>query len=145
MTVQQLHAMADTSREFLKNLGLSTFNATGCATHYILIYDNINKHQRAWHQRLSLQDHVQSGTSATIIMLQNAPDEAFDPTILAANCAKNKCSELTTEVLLDDIDFPKLHQAGVGQILGVMIKHIPPLSQHAEVLKDAYASRWAIH
>ena len=108
MTVQQLHAMADTSREFLKNLGLST-----C---YILIYDNINKHQRAWHQRLSLQDHVQSGTSATIIMLQNAPDEAFDLTILVANRAKNKCSELTTEVLLDDIDFLKLHQAGVGQI-----------------------------
>ena len=29
--------------------------------------------------------------------------------------------------------------------MGVMIKHIPPLSQHAEVLKDAYTSRWAIH
>src|SRR5260370_31354066 len=137
--------MADTSREFLKNLGLSTFDATGYAAHYILIYDNINKHQRAWHQKLSLQDCVQSGTSATIIMLLNAPNEAFDLTILAANCTKNECSELTTEVLLDDIDFPKLSQAGVGQILGVMIKHIPPLSQHAEVLKDAYTSRWAIH
>ena len=121
--------MADTSREFLKYLGLSTFDMAGRATHYILIYDNINKQQKAWCQRLSCQDHIQSGTSATIVMLQNAPDEAFNPTILAANCAKNKCSELTTEALLDDIDFPKLCQAGVGQILGVMIKHIPPLSQ----------------
>src|SRR5258708_14559739 len=145
MTVQQLHTMADTSREFLKYLGLSTFDMAGLATHYILIYDNINKQQKAWHQRLSCQDHIQSGTSATIVMLQNAPDEAFDPTILAANCAKNKCSQLTMEALLDDIDFPKLHQAGVGQILGVMIKHIPPLSQHAKALKEAYTMKWAIH
>src|SRR5260370_10646944 len=108
--------MADTSREFLKNLGLSTFGATGHATHYILIYDNINKHQRAWHQRLSLQDCVQSGTSATIVMLQNAPDAAFDLTILAANHANNECSELTTDVLLDHIDFLQLHQAVVGLI-----------------------------
>src|SRR5258705_2248251 len=70
--------MADTSREFLKYLGLSTFDMAGHATHYILIYDNINKQQKAWRQRLSCQDHVQSGTSATIVMLQNAPDEAFD-------------------------------------------------------------------
>src|SRR5260370_22695485 len=137
--------MADTSREFLKNLGLSTFDATGHAACYILIYDNINKHQRAWHQRLSLQDCVQSGTYATIVMLQNAPNEAFNPTILAANCAKNERLGLTMDILLDDIDFLKLCQAGVGQILGVMIKHIPPLSQHAEVLKEAYASRWAIY
>src|SRR5260370_18649838 len=121
--------MADISIEFLKNLGLSTFDAAGHAAHYILIYDNINKHQRAWHQRLSFQDCVQSGTSATIIMLQNAPNEAFNHTILAANHAKNKFLGLATDILLDDIDFPKLCQAGVGQILGVMIKHIPPLLQ----------------
>ena len=145
MTIRQLHAMANTSREFLKNLGLSTFDTTRFTARYILIYDNINKHQRAWLQRLSLQDRVQSGTSATIVMLQNAPDEAFDPTVLAANHAKNERSELTTDVLLDDINFPKLSQAGVGQILRVMIKHIPPLSQHAEALKEAYALRWATH
>ena len=139
-TIRQLHAMANTSREFLKNLGLSTFDTTRFTARYILIYDNINKHQRAWLQRLSLQDRVQSGTSATIVMLQNAPDEAFDPTVLAANRAKNECSELTTDVLLDDINFPKLSQAGVGQILCVMIKHIPPLLQHAEALKEVYAS-----
>ncbi len=73
--------MADTSRESLKYLGLSTFDIAGCATHYILIYNNINKQQKAWHQRLSCQDCVQSGTSATIVMLQNMPDEAFNPTI----------------------------------------------------------------
>src|SRR5260370_30033880 len=109
--------MADSPREFLKTLGLSTFDTAGCTAHYILINDNINKHQKAWLQRLSHQDCIQSGTSATIIMLQNAPDEAFNLAILTANCARNECSELTTETLLNDMDFLKLCQTGVGQIL----------------------------
>ena len=61
------------------------------------------------------------------------------------NCARNECSKLTTEALLDNIDFPKLCQAEVGQILGTMIKHIPPLLQHSTALGEAYATKWAIH
>jgi len=91
-TVQRLHTMADTSREFLKYLGLSTFDMAGHATHYILIYDNINKQQKAWHQRLSCQDHIQSGTSATIVMLQNAPDEAFNLSWYASS-ASSTCPQ----------------------------------------------------
>ena len=144
-TVRQLHAMADSSKEFLKNLGLSPFDTTSHTLRYILIYDNVNKHQRTWLQRLSHQDRVQSGTSATIVILQNAPDEAFDLVVLTTNHARNKCSKLMTEALLDNIDFLKLCQAEVGQILGAMIKHIPPLLQHSTVLGEAYATKWAIH
>ena len=104
--------MADVSKEFLKNLGVSTF---------------------------------QSGTSATLVMLENAPDKAFDPEVLAANHTKNEQSKLTTKMLCDDVNFSKLTQASIAQILGIIIKHIPSLAHYKEELMEAYATKWAIH
>src|SRR5260370_5395032 len=133
--------MADVLKEFLKNLGVSTFSSASQATHYILIYNNINKNQKTWYQKLSHQDHVQSGTSATLVMLENTPDKAFDPEVLAAYCTKNEWSKLAMKMLCDDVNFSKLTQASIAQILGVIIKHIPSLAHYKEQLMEEYSTK----
>jgi len=67
-----------------------------------LIYDNINRMNRAWDPDLGQKDAVHSGTAATFVELEDCDIfEAFDARILKKNHNEQKHCGLNINVLHD--------------------------------------------
>ncbi|KAJ6626497.1 hypothetical protein B0H10DRAFT_2429883 [Mycena sp. CBHHK59/15] len=79
---------------------------------FLLLFDNVNKMQRAWQQVLGRRDMLTSGTAATLIGLEDVTEEAMDSKPLLENLAAKKRKKLTVEQLLKDIDWD--HLEGIG-------------------------------
>ncbi|KAJ7804982.1 hypothetical protein B0H14DRAFT_2611861, partial [Mycena olivaceomarginata] len=85
-----------------------------CQPVFLLLFDNVNKMQRAWQQVLGRQDTVSSGTAATLVGLEDVTEEAMDSRPFIKNVEEKKRLNLTLDELVDDIDWNHLEGVGSG-------------------------------
>ncbi|KAJ6540235.1 hypothetical protein B0H10DRAFT_2245232 [Mycena sp. CBHHK59/15] len=127
MVLQTLHALAADSATQLQLYGAAV--AVGQPM-FLLLFDNVNKMQRAWQKVLGRRDMLTSGTAATLIGLEDVTEEAMDSKPLLENLAAKKRKKLTVEQLLKDIDWDHLEGIGSGTAAAVWTKHVPSLRVH---------------
>jgi hypothetical protein len=142
VTVERLHALADHAQQNLHEIGRVASEEK--RDFFYIIYDNINKHLRAWFQSLGSEDYVQNGTAATIVMMKNVQPSTLNPEALVANRAKNQRATLTVKQLSDDINSTHLENIAVGLILRILVQHIASLAHHAPEIENCFKSKWAV-
>ncbi|KAF4575304.1 hypothetical protein EYR36_006663 [Pleurotus pulmonarius] len=98
--------------------------------HYIILFDNINKHHRAWHQTISKSDEVKSGTASTVIRMVHVPPGAMSLKKLRTRQKKRGRKDLTVCRLLEDIDHKHMERIGAATLLWIWTDKIPALSRH---------------
>ncbi|KDQ26195.1 hypothetical protein PLEOSDRAFT_1085428 [Pleurotus ostreatus PC15] len=98
--------------------------------HFIILFDNINKHHRAWHQTVSNADEVKSGTAATVIRMFSVPSGALNSRRYRRRCQKLCRKKLTTKKLLKDIDTDHITAVGRTTLLRIWLKHVPSLAKY---------------
>ncbi|KAF9488430.1 hypothetical protein BDN71DRAFT_1347373, partial [Pleurotus eryngii] len=97
--------------------------------HFLILFDNINKHHRVWHQTVSQADEVKSGTAATVIRMFSVPYDAMNSKHFRNNCAKRRREKLTTKWLLKDIDTNHITAVGSVTLLRIWVKYVPSLAK----------------
>jgi len=97
-----LHTLAADSDLRLRAWGAATQTTEPA---FLLVFDNVNKMQRAWQQTVGHKDEVKSGTAATLIRLEDVPPGAMKAKPLLENMRKKERGNLTVQKLLDDIDW----------------------------------------
>ncbi|KAI0077435.1 hypothetical protein K474DRAFT_1771763 [Panus rudis PR-1116 ss-1] len=76
---------------------------------FALIYDNLNRMKRVWDPELGQKDIMDSGTAATLVVLEDCDfEKAFDLQALKDAQAAGRRRELTEQVLYGRIDWEKL-------------------------------------
>ncbi|KAF7334169.1 hypothetical protein MVEN_02323000 [Mycena venus] len=137
-----LHVLAMDSATQLHAFGASV---QVCQPMFLLLFDNINKMQRAWQQVLGRQDTVSSGTAATLVGLEDVTEEAMDSRPFIKNVEEKKRLHLTLDKLVDDIDWNHLEGVGSGTAAGVWTKHVPSLRVHGRAVTKKFRVTYAKH
>lgn len=139
---KKLHQLADSARAHIIEIGKLAVSDT---QYFAILYDNINKFMRAWHQMLGNWNTMQNGTAATIIVLDDVPPGAFDAAAYHAQRAKKLRAGLTLTVLKEDVDADHLENMAVGLLIRTWAKYIPSLRRHAKVINELFRTDWAKH
>ncbi|KAJ6601701.1 hypothetical protein DFH09DRAFT_969262, partial [Mycena vulgaris] len=135
-----LHVLAADS-----NTQLKAFGAVVEFTQpmFLLLFDNVNKMQRAWQQVLGRRDTLSSGTAATLIGLEDVTEDAMNSAPLLANIKAKKRKNLTVEELVDDIDWEHLEGVGSGTAAAAWTKHVPSLHKHGSAVTNKFRVTFA--
>ncbi|KAJ7807600.1 hypothetical protein B0H14DRAFT_3763979 [Mycena olivaceomarginata] len=112
---------------------------------FLLLFDNVNKMQRAWQQVLGKRDTLSSGCASTLIDLEDVTEDAMDSRPLLKNLEEKKHQNLTASELVDDIDWEHLEGVGSGTAAGVWTKHVPSLRTHAPAVTKKFRTTHAKH
>ncbi|KAK6972075.1 hypothetical protein R3P38DRAFT_2585508 [Favolaschia claudopus] len=135
----QLHVLGADSAEQLRLFG--AFNElTGPA--FLVLFDNVNKMQRAWRATLGHKSEVKSGTASTIIGLVGVRPGALLSEPLNKAVSEGKRGALTVKQLRDDIDWD--HIRGVAA-LRVWLKYIPSLACHRAAVEGIFKEEFQKH
>ncbi|KAF8598903.1 hypothetical protein BDV93DRAFT_450359 [Ceratobasidium sp. AG-I] len=105
---------------------------------FLVVYDNINKYRPAWRQTVAKEAQLKSGTAATAIMMEDVPPDAFNLKNIEAKKAEKGRSNLTVDVLLEDIDHTHLKRVSVGLVMRTAVSYIAGLSDLSKVLEDRF-------
>lgn len=141
-SIHRLHSLSDTMSELLAALGLAAYRE---GRYWLIIYDNINKHHRAWFQNVGKTSEVKNGTAATLVMMEDYPEGAMDLEEYQVNCRKNERRNLTVNKLMADVNAKHLENVGTGTILRILTKHVPLLSPHRQRVEALFVTDYAIH
>ncbi|KAJ7660020.1 hypothetical protein B0H14DRAFT_3701557 [Mycena olivaceomarginata] len=123
-----LHVLAADSSTQLHAIGAAVQVAQPM---FLLLFDNVNKMQRAWQQVLGKRDTLNSGCASTLIGLEDITEDAMDSGPLLKNIEEKKRKNLTVSELIDDIDWEHLEGVGSGTAAAIWTKHVPSLRMHA--------------
>jgi len=121
----QLHKLGNSVMTTLKQLGGSIKRKEASV---IWIYDNIQRHYIPSNQSISHKSEMRTGTAATVLVMEDVPEGAMDPTKLTGRLHLR--SRLCFEDLEKEID--REHQKhiqgiGVATLLSIWTKYIPHL------------------
>ncbi|KAF4568361.1 hypothetical protein EYR40_010237 [Pleurotus pulmonarius] len=133
--LKRLKALGHDAGLVAKSIGSK---ATEKKEYFVILFDNINKHHRAWHQNISNADAVQSGTAATAIKMVGVPPGAMDPAPLDEMRGRQARENLTVDTLLDDIDHEHLAAIGAATLLRVWTQYVPSLAHHRSTVNDLF-------
>ncbi|KAJ7854439.1 hypothetical protein B0H14DRAFT_3650523 [Mycena olivaceomarginata] len=137
-----LHVLATDSGTQLHAIGAAVQVAQPM---FLLLFDNVNKMQRAWQQVLGKRDTLSSGCASTLIGLEDITEDAMDSGPLLKISKKKKRKNLTVGELVDDIDWEHLEGVGSGTAAGVWTKHVPSLRAHAPAVTTKFRTTHAKH
>ncbi|KAJ6572247.1 hypothetical protein B0H19DRAFT_1065214 [Mycena capillaripes] len=137
-----LHVLAADSSTQLHAMG-ATVQVT--QPMFLLLFDNVNKMQRAWQQVLGKRDTLSSGCASTLIGLEDVTEGAMDSRPLLKNIEEKKRKNLTVRELRDDIDWERLEGVGSGTAAGVWTKHVPSLRTHGRAVTKKFRTTHAKH
>ncbi|KAJ7622594.1 hypothetical protein DFH06DRAFT_1105137 [Mycena polygramma] len=113
---------------------------------FLLIYDNINRMQRAWDPDLGQHDAIDNGTAATLVELVGRDFErAFDPKPLKEARAAGLRGQLTTDVLLERIDTEELNAVMALHCIMFLIAEAPVLAPHKSFINLRFRTTHAKH
>jgi hypothetical protein len=113
---------------------------------FLLIYDNINRMQRAWNPDLGERDRMNSGTAATYIQLADCNVEtAFDIKHLAASQAKQGRKKLDVNVLLKRINWAEVNKLFTLHSLSFLAQETEHLSHHRDYINLRFRTTHASH
>lgn len=113
--------------------------------HFIILFDNINKHHRVWHQTISKADEVKTGTASTVIRMVHVPHGAMDLKKFRARQKQRGRKDLTVHQLLDDIDHKHMEKISAATVLRIWTDHIPVLSHHHCTVTDLFETTLQKH
>lgn len=143
-----------TTKQRLDDLGSRALNklhiiadlALAGKAFFCIIYDNINKHLRAWNQTIDNENHVQNGTAGTMVMLEDVEDGALDLKEYHERCEAKVRQKLTMAILEDDIEKSRdeLERAGVGMVIRILTQHVTSLSPHTKAVEKGFQTRWSV-
>ncbi|CAK5272580.1 unnamed protein product [Mycena citricolor] len=137
-----LNNLASDSSEHLIKLGAA------CALSqplFLLLFDNINKMQRAWRKVLGHSDTIANGTAATVIGLEDVTYDAMQSAPLLENVRARKRQNLSLEQLLKDIDWGHIRGVGGATVLGVWAKSVDSLRKHQSAAAELLTVKHAKH
>ena len=137
-----LHTLAADSDLRLRAWGAATQTTEPA---FLLVFDNVNKMQRAWQQTVGHKDEVKSGTAATLIRLEDVPPGAMKAKPLLENMRKKERGNLTVQKLLDDIDWDHIEGIGTATVLRIWAKHISALSHFRADIESLFSDKHARH
>ena len=113
---------------------------------FLLIYDNINRMQRAWDPELGQKDTVLSGTEATFVEIEDCNvKKALDPDALKETCAKGDRAKLNVKVLENHIDFRKLYAVFALHCLKFLVDEVPSLTGHRTFINERFRTTLQSH
>ncbi|KAJ3765120.1 hypothetical protein FB446DRAFT_655696 [Lentinula raphanica] len=141
-TLTTLRTLADDSAMFLKGLGAALEHGP---PNFLLLFDNVNKNRRAWQQSLLDQDVMNSGTAATLVLLENLLPGALDMTRVLANRRSKARSALTVTKLLDDIDWKHIDKIGSATVVRTWIRSVPSLAHFRSDIETHFSTSLARH
>jgi hypothetical protein len=112
---------------------------------FLLLFDNVNKMQRAWQSIIGREDEVKSGTAATLIKLEDVPPGAMLAEPLLKNLKEKVRGKLTVEMLVDDIDWAHIESIGASTVLRVWTKHVSGLAKFRSAVESRFSNAYAKH
>ncbi|KAF9790841.1 hypothetical protein BJ322DRAFT_1104486 [Thelephora terrestris] len=130
----KLHELGASVRESLKGLW-SRIRKKEVSV--IWIYDNIQQNYVAWNQSVANKNRMHTGTAAAVLVMEDVPEGAMDPTELASRLHLR--SRLTFEDLEKDINHE--HTKGIGEatLLSIWVKFIPCLKNFAPTVQKRFS------
>ncbi|KAJ6549419.1 hypothetical protein DFH09DRAFT_617961 [Mycena vulgaris] len=141
-TLATLHVLATDSDAQLKLLGAFDIDR---GPGFLLLFDNVNKMQRAWQAVLGHKDEVKSGTASTVIEVEDVPPGAMRSEPLMEKIKQKVRLKLTVKQLRDDINWPHIRGVGVGTVLRIWLKYLPSLSHHRAAVEALFNTKHAKH
>jgi len=141
-TVLRIHKLAERASKALCSVG---YDEHGNKRYFLVVYDNINKHRKAWMAAFGKQSNMQNGTAQTAILLEDVPDGAFNTEPVLEACNKGLRRNLTTQRLVADINHDHLKRVGTGHVLRILVEHVPILQQYTKTVEQRFQSSYAIH
>lgn len=116
-----------------------------CEPNLLLLFDNVNKMQRAWEKTIGHGDEMKSGTAATVIELEDVPEGAMRAEPLLERLKKQERKQLTTSVMLGDIDWNHITGVGTSTVLRAWLKHVGPLAKFRSDINSRFSEMHAKH
>ncbi|KAJ7085341.1 hypothetical protein C8R43DRAFT_1142534 [Mycena crocata] len=141
-TLATLTVLAADSEAQLRLLGAFSMDL---GPGFLLLFDNVNKMQRAWQATLGRKDEVKSGTASTVIELEDVPPGAMLSEPLLEKIKQKVRLNLTVKQMQEDIDWPHIRGIGAGSILPIWLKYIPFLSHHRAAIEALFTTKHAKH
>ncbi|KAJ8509558.1 hypothetical protein ONZ45_g8295 [Pleurotus djamor] len=140
--VDNLHSLSAVADTALKDLGR---RAAQKAQFFVIVFDNINKHHRAWHQTVANVDEVRSGTAATLVEMVDVPAGAMNSQPYLERAALNGRKDLTVDMLVDDIDQKHIAAVGAATLLRIWTTHIPSLHKYRTSVNKIFRNGFDKH
>ncbi|KIM45745.1 hypothetical protein M413DRAFT_24877 [Hebeloma cylindrosporum] len=112
---------------------------------FLVLFDNVNKMQRAWQSTIGNQDEVKSGTASTLVELEDIPPRALHAQPLLEAIRQKKRSALTVKMLQEDINWDHIEGIGAGTVLRVWIKHVPALGRFKQRTNALFTATHSKH
>lgn len=114
---------------------------------FLLIYDNINRMQRAWDPDLGTKDRVQNGTAHTMVELDDIPDvkKAFDPAPLHDAQEREARRGLNADVLFNRVKLGHLEDVFALHALSILVTATPSLVSQKEAIRIRWLEKLAVH
>ncbi|KAF9021243.1 hypothetical protein BDZ89DRAFT_930664, partial [Hymenopellis radicata] len=91
------------------------------------VLDNIQQYQLVHEPGLGKQNKLITGTAATAIRLDDCEPGSFDLDDYQQRVVNNERASLTTQALLDDVDFAHLHQVQCLHVVRMLCEYVPSL------------------
>ncbi|KAF8209931.1 hypothetical protein K438DRAFT_1753540 [Mycena galopus ATCC 62051] len=112
---------------------------------FLLLFDSVNKMQRAWQHTLRHKDELKSGTASTVIELEDVPPGALRSEPLIEKIKAKARLNLTVKQLRDDIDWPHIRGIGAGTVMQIWLKYLPSISHHRAAVENHFTITHAKH
>jgi hypothetical protein len=102
------------------------------------VLDNIQQYQPVREHGLCKQSQLMTGTAATAILLDNCAPGAFNLDIYHHRVIRNERASLTTDALLEDIDFNHLHRVFALHVVHILCEHVPSLKSYFPLIAERF-------
>ncbi|KAJ7204741.1 hypothetical protein GGX14DRAFT_368689 [Mycena pura] len=104
------------------------------------VLDNIQQYQSVHEHGIGKTAQMITGTAATAIRLDGCRPGAFDLDEYQKRLVQNERAQLTTDSLLDDIDFGHLQRVLCLHIVLILCKHVPSLNVYMPQISQHFRS-----
>jgi len=135
-----LHKLGDSVLSTLGDLGKHIWS---CEASVVWIYDNIQRNYVAWNQTVSNKNMMQTGTAATVLVMDGVSKGDLDPKALADHLHLR--SNLTFDDLINDLNQKHLDGIGKATLLLIWTKHINSLQKLSSDARDLFTEKHKKH
>ncbi|PPQ95548.1 hypothetical protein CVT26_008573 [Gymnopilus dilepis] len=119
-------------------------NAVASGKNFIVVSDNIQVYARERERRIGKENRMITGLAGTAILMEDYDPAAFDLQDLMQRQKEQGRKNLTTKVILDDINTTHLDNVATVQFLQALFAFVPQCSAYKDELKEFMKSHLAI-
>ncbi|KDQ57007.1 hypothetical protein JAAARDRAFT_109613, partial [Jaapia argillacea MUCL 33604] len=126
-----LAAMAEAKRDDLRDA-----MRPDSGRHFIVVGDNVQAYAKQRDHRIGRENKMMKGFAGTAVEMQDIDPLAFDVDDFVARQNRLQRKQLTTNMILNDIDWTHLDRAAAFQFLHTLVGFIPCLSSYSGALDN---------